>query len=162
MMTKIRWTTAAAAVALTLGSAVDAHAQDPEPPAQPPAAEAELVFEREVFQYPTFTRRNPFRPLDAADEGGPRFESLSLIGIMYSSDPSASVAVVTTGGVEVAEDGTLSPVDGDAFNVKVGDRLGNATIREIRRDALIVDIEVFDAVEQHILTFVSRREGGTP
>lgn len=161
-MNHTRWTTALAFAAVALGSTADARAQDPEPPTPPPAEEAELVFEREVFQYPTFTRRNPFRPLGGADQGGPRFESLSLIGIMYSSDPGASVAVVTTGGVDIAEDGTLSPVDGDAFNVKVGDRLGNATVREIRRDALIVDVEVFDAVEQHILTFVSRRDGGTP
>ena len=147
-----------AVAALAVAAPVEAQA----PPPAPPPAEAELVFEREVFQYPSFTRRNPFRALDAADEGGPRFERLSLIGIMYSGDPGASVAVVTTGGVELAEDGTLSPVEGDAFNVKVGDRIGNSTIREIRRDAVIVDVEVFDAVETHTLTFVSRRDGGTP
>lgn len=146
---------------VTMGSAVAVEAQDP-PPTPPPAAEAELVFEREVFQYPTFTRRNPFRPLDAADAGGPRFESLSLIGIIYSSDPRSSTATVTTGGVEVAEDGTLSAVDGEAFHVKVGDQIGNSTIREIRRDAVVVDVLVFDEIETQILTFVSRRDGGTP
>ena len=135
-------------------------AQDPTPP--PPRPEpAELVFEREVFQYPSFTRRNPFRPLDAADAGGPRFERLSLIGIMYSSDPRAGVAVLSTGGVTVGEDGTMTPVDGEAFNAKVGDRIGNTTIVEIRRDAVIVDVEVFDSVERHTMTFVSRI-GGTP
>lgn len=148
----------AAAASLTL--APELVAQDPTPPPAPQPA-AELVFEREVFTYPGFTRRNPFRPLDAADSGGPRFERLSLIGIMYSPDPGAGVAVLSTGGVTVAEDGTMSAVDGEAYNAKVGDRIGNTTIVEIRRDAVIVDVEVFDSVERHTMTFVSRI-GGTP
>ena len=45
-------------------------------------------------------------PLEGA-QGGIRFEQLSLIGIMYSPDPSASVAVVSTGGVAVAADGSV-------------------------------------------------------
>ncbi len=136
-------------------------AQDPTPPPTPPSAPAELVFEREVFTYPSFTPRNPFRPLDAADQGGPRFEALSLIGIMYSSDPRAGVAVLSTGGVTVAQDGTMAAVEGEAFNAKVGDKIGNTTIVEIRRDAVIVDVEIFDSVERHTMTFVSRI-GGTP
>jgi hypothetical protein len=39
------------------------HAQTP-PPGPPP--EPELVFEREIFQYPAFQRRNPFLPLEGA------------------------------------------------------------------------------------------------
>jgi hypothetical protein len=124
--------------------------------------DTELVFEREVFQYPSFTRKNPFLPLIGdGGGGGPRFEQLSLIGIVYSSDPAASVAVVSTGRVTVAEDGTMSAVDGDAFNKKVGDRIGNTTIVEIRRDRVLVDVEVFDSVERHTMNFVSRRQGGT-
>ena len=139
----------------------DAMAQDP-PPQQQPAPDAQLVFEREVFTYPSFTRRNPFRALGVDDQGGPRFERLTLIGIMYSPDPAASVAVVTTGGVTVAEDGTLAPVEGEASYLKVGERLGNTTIVEIRRDAVIIDVEIFDALERHTMNFISRRPGGTP
>lgn len=155
--------TIAAALAATLlvGVAQEATAQDPpEPPTR--RADTELVFEREVFQYPAFTRRNPFRPLLGADGGGPRFEQLSLIGIVYSSDPSQSVAVVSTGGVTLADDGTMTPFDGDAFYLKVGERIGNSTIVEIRRDAVLFDVEVFDAVERQTMNFVSRRQGGTP
>jgi hypothetical protein len=138
-----------------------AFAQDEQAP--PPArVDTELVLEREVFQYPSFTRRNPFRPLVGADGGGPRFEQMSLIGLMYSTEPSASVAVLSTGGVAIAEDGTQSPINGDSWNLKVGDTIGNTTIVEIRRDAVIVDVEVFDATERHTMTFVSRPEGGTP
>lgn len=147
--------------------AVAVEAQDPQGQAQgqqqapPPAADTELVFEREIFDYPSFTRRNPFEPLLGPGGGGPRFEQLSLIGIMYSPDPSASVAVLSTGGVQVAEDGTMSAVDGDAYYLKVGDRIGNTTIVEIRRDAVIVNVEVFDSVERETMNFVSRRQGGS-
>lgn len=150
------------AVFASAGAAA-AEAQDPrgQPQAPAPAPDTELVFEREVFDYPSFTRRNPFEPLLGPGGGGPRFEQLSLIGIMYSPDPSASVAVLSTGGVQVAEDGTMSPVDGDAYYLKVGDRIGNTTVVEIRRDAVIVDVEVFDSIERETMNFVSRRQGGS-
>lgn len=149
-----------------VGLAADANGQAPgvQPQQQPqaqPSADAELVFEREVFEYPSFTRKNPFRPLDGGN-GEIRFEDLSLIGIMYSSDARNSVAVLSTGGVTVNEDGTTSPIQGDAFNRKVGERIGNTTIVEIRRDAVIVDVQEFDAIERRTMTFVSRRQGGTP
>lgn len=155
-----RHTFGAAFVAILIAGVPQAvEAQQPQPAAGP-AGDTELVFEREVFAYPAFTRRNPFRPLLGA-AGGVRFEQLSLIGIMYSRDPASSVAVLSTGGVQVAEDGTMSPVDGDAYYLKVGDNIGNTTIVEIRRDAVVVDVEVFDSVEREILNFVSRRQGGS-
>ena len=150
----------AAAVALAALPAPGA-AQEPLPAPPPgPPQEPELIFEREIFRYPAFQRRNPFVPLEGA-EGGVRFEQLSLIGIMYSSDPTASVAVVSTGGVTVAEDGTLTPVEGDAFNVKVGQTIGNTTIREIQRDRVIVDVEEFGLTDRRTMFFQSRRPGGS-
>lgn len=149
----------AAVIGVLLSAPGLVQAQDQTPP---PARDTELVFQREVFRYPSFTRRNPFAPLRGANNGGPRFEQLSLIGLMYSSDPSASVAVVTTGGVTVNEDGTTAPVEGDAYYLKVGESIGNTTIVEIRRDGIIVDVAVFDAIERNTMNFVSRREGGTP
>ena len=70
-------------------SASGVQAQDQPPP---PARDTQLVYDREVFAYPAFTRRNPFAALGGANAGGPRFEQLSLIGLMYSSDATASVA----------------------------------------------------------------------
>lgn len=146
-------------VTLAVPSLVEA--QDPQPPT-PPRPDTELVFEREVFTYPSFTRRNPFTSLTGANAGGPTFEQLSLIGIVYSSDPASSVAVMTTGTIQVAEDGTLNATEGEAYYLKVGQGIGNTTIVEIRRDAVIVDVTVFDQVERNTMNFVSRREGGTP
>jgi hypothetical protein len=71
------------------------------------------------------------------------------------------VAVLSTGGVTIAPDGTMSPVAGAAFYLKVGETLGNVRVVAIRRDAVDVDVEVFDAVERNTMNFVSRRQGGT-
>jgi len=146
-----------AALASLLGAPSAARAQEPPPG---PPTEPELVFEREVFQYPAFTRRNPFSALLGAG-GELRYEQLSLIGIMYSPDPSASVAVVSTGGVNLNPDGTVTAVAGDAYNVKVGQRIGNTTVREIQRDRVIVDVEEFGLTDRRTMIFLSRRQGGS-
>jgi hypothetical protein len=139
---------------------IAAGAQEPEPPPPPgPPVDVELASFREVFQYPTFTRRNPFLPLAAGGEL--RYEQLSLIGIVYSTDPSASVAVLSTGGVTVNDDGTIAAVEGDAYNAKVGQRIGNTTIREIQRDRVVVDVEEFGLTERRTMVFTSRRQGGS-
>ena len=151
----------ALASCLLLNSLPDAaQAQQPQQPPPGRPQEPELVFEREIFQYPAFQRRNPFVPLEGA-EGGIRFEQLSLIGIMYSPDPTASVAILSTGGVTVAEDGTTAPVEGDAYNVKVGQTIGNTTIREIQRDRVIVDVTEFGLTDRRTMFFQSRRQGGS-
>ena len=134
----------------------------PSPPPLPqPPVETELVFEREVFQYPSFTRRNPFRALGIDDGGGPRYEQLSLIGIMYSDDPSASVAVVSTGGVAVLDDGTTSPIAGEAYYLKVGEQLGNLTVTAIHRDRVEVVVSEFDDRIPRTMSIESRRPGGS-
>ena len=150
---------AAVALGLTVLAAPGAlEAQNPGQPAG--SAETELVFEREVFQYPEFTRRNPFTPLDTESEG-PRFDQLSLIGVMYSADdPASSVAVVSTGGVAFQDDGTMSPVAGDAYYLKVGQRLGNVTVVQILREQVVVEVEEFGLTDRRTLEIQSR-QGGT-
>jgi hypothetical protein len=128
-------------------------AQEPAPPPQP--VEFELATFREVFSYPTFARRNPFLGLVAGGEL--RYEALNLIGLIYSADPSASVAILSTGGVTVNDDGTLTATEGDAYYAKVGQRVGNVTIREIQRDRVIVDVDEFGLTERRTMLFASRR-----
>ena len=48
---------------------------------------------REVFEYPVDGRRDPFEPLSAGDELGPRFEDLRLAGVIFSPE-RGSVAVL--------------------------------------------------------------------
>ena len=135
------------------------------PPATPPAQQAatELVFEREVFTYPTFQRRNPFAPLSGGNQGGPRFEQLRLVGIIYSGDPSSSVAVVGTSTVEYSEDAsTVTVQPGPSWYLKVGQSVGNIRIVEIHRDQVVVEVEEFGLTEQKIMQLQTRRLGGTP
>ena len=66
----------------------------------PPSASqdtTELSFEREVFSYPQYARRNPFAPLLSAEGGGPRFERLILLGILYAPDGENSLALFGEG-----------------------------------------------------------------
>lgn len=158
-MTRTSTLVAIVTMSAAASPSVGLRAQDPTPPPRP--GQTELVGEREVFSYPMISRRNPFVPL-SGDFGGMRFEQLTLIGVIYSTDPSASVALLTTGSVSVAPDGTTTAVEGDAYYLKVGQSVGNTTIVEIQRDRVIVNVVVFDAVETHTMFFDTRRQGGTP
>jgi len=158
-MTTHRISTVAVAALVGLVLPQGVLAQDPAPAA--PQAEPELVFEREVFDYPSFQRSNPFVPLSASDQGGPRYEQLTLTGIIWDPDPTYSVAVLTTGAVNVAEDGTVTVAVGAAYNAKVGQRIGNTTIREIQRDRVVVDVEEFGLTDRRTMFIASRRQGGT-
>ena len=152
-------------VVLALGGAPPAlEAQDPPPAPDEQEPPTELVFEREVFQYPTFQRRNPFLPLDAANEGGPRFEQLRLMGIIYSEVAGESVAILGTSQVNVSADGANASVSpgGEGFYLKVGQSIGNTRIVEIRRDQIVVELEEFGLTEQRIMQLATRRDGGTP
>jgi hypothetical protein len=151
----------ACAVALATGFLVlpnVVHAQEPPPAPQP---EPELVFEREVFEYPSFPRSNPFLAQSANPQGGPRFERLTLTGIIWDPDPTFSVAVLSTGALSVAPDGTVTMAPGEAYNAKVGQRIGNTTIREIQRDRVVVDVEEFGLTDRRTMFIASRRQGGT-
>ena len=122
-------------------------AQDPPPPEEPPA-ETELAFEREIFNYPSFNRVNPFRPLLATDTGGPRFERLRLSGIIYSEDSARSVATVSTSIATIAEDGTITADLGDSYYLKVGQTIGNTTVIQINRESIEVDVEEFGITDR--------------
>lgn len=52
------------------------------------------VMQRETFEYPAVGRRDPFAPLSAGEELGPRFEDLGLSGIIYSSERGSIVVLV--------------------------------------------------------------------
>ena len=82
------------------------------------AAGLTLVYEREVYTYRAQNRRDPFRPLTDADEMGPRFEALSLRGIIYATGRGQSVAL-------------LSDAEERVYRVRVGDTVGNSRIIEI-------------------------------
>ncbi|MEZ4417442.1 MAG: hypothetical protein R3E10_16935 [Gemmatimonadota bacterium] len=135
----------------------DLHAQSGDPGSGPPpdTSGTELVFEREVFSYPSFARRNPFRPLASGDESGPRFEELVLLGVIYSTDPSASVALLSV-GVQQAGSTTAK-----TFRVRRGDRLGNTRVLQIQRSRVLVEVEEFGLTEQRALEVKRPGQGGS-
>jgi hypothetical protein len=53
----------------------------------------EGVLRREVFRYRAEGRRDPFAPLSAGTELGPRFEDLELAGIVFSPE-TGSIAIM--------------------------------------------------------------------
>lgn len=87
----------------------------PEAPAAPALPEAD-VYRREVFQYQSGGRPDPFRPLLTGDDMGVRVQDLRLVGIIHSSNPRASVAVFTL------------PTDSTRLRLRVGQRLGAVTV----------------------------------
>jgi hypothetical protein len=110
-----------------------------------------LVFEREVFGYPQYQRRNPFLPLLSSAEGGPRFERLRVIGIVYSEDSRLSLVTFADGDEE--GDGRKS------FRVRVGDRIGNSTVLEILRRSVVLEVDDFGLTERRVLEIRSRTQG---
>ena len=67
------------------------------PPGADGAAAADTVdpdiLQREQFRYRSEGRRDPFAPLSAGTELGPRFEDLELAGIVFSPE-SGSIAIM--------------------------------------------------------------------
>jgi len=145
-------------------------AQQKSPPAQgqqKPASAggddlAPLVFEREVFSYPTQGRRNPFRPLIGQAESGPRFEQLRLEGIIYDDrNPRESVAALGTSTVTESVDSTsVSLKAGRAWYLKVGQTIGNVRIVQIDHDKVVVDVEEFGLTQRKTMQIQTRRPGG--
>ncbi len=159
----MRWLHALPALlvlALSGGTAVPLGAQDtiPSPP-RPPAGSLDLVFEREAFVYPRYERRNPFLPLVAGDQFGPRFEEIKLIGIIHSPDPDRSVVMFgTRTGQEQGQGETGLAIQ--SFRVRRGDTLGNVRILEIHETRVVVLVEEFGLTEQRVLELPRPGEGG--
>jgi hypothetical protein len=151
----IRWTLAAGLVLLgATAFAGAASAQEEAPPPQTPPA-TELVFDREVFDYPRYNRRNPFSPLVDMADSGPRFEELSLQGIVYSSNPQLSVVLLHGGEIRVAEGVTMP----QTFRLRRGEMVGNVRIVEIQPTRVIVDVDEFGVIEQRVFE-LQRGSGG--
>ena len=168
MRTLSAWGTLLGAV-LLLPMAVEAQQDpgEPSPPVQTVASDdeprAELTFEREIFSYPTFSRRNPFQPLLASEEGGPRWEGMRLEGVVYDADPRFSIAIVSSGRAGLRGQDAPAPTSGrvgEMARLRVGERWGNIRIIEIRRDHVLIEVEEFGLTEQRTMHLPVRGEGG--
>jgi hypothetical protein len=118
---------------------------------------AELVFEREVFQYPNYQRRNPFQPLVGNQGNGPRFEQVQLRGIIWSAESRRSVALFGLNGTQAAApDASGAPT---TKRLRVGESWGNMRVTEIQKDKVILAVEEFGLTESKTLELTRKRTG---
>ena len=127
------------------------HGQDAGPP---PTQGDSLVFEREVFDYPRYERRNPFAPLLSAAEGGPRFERLQLMGIIHSERAERSIALF---GDNSNDSGERRP--NSSFRVRVGERIGNSVVLEINPRNVVLEVDEFGLTERRVIELRPRTSG---
>lgn len=114
--------------------------------------EAKLIFEREIFTYPSYPRRSPFHPLTEVAERGPRFEDLLLLGIIFSRDLGGSVALL---GIRSTQDSGIS-----TRRIREGQRLGAIRVVEIREREVEVQVEDFGVARTRILAPARRAPQG--
>lgn len=105
-----------------------------------------LVYEREVFAYPAEGRRDPFLALNAGERLGPRFEDLSLTGVLYNPAVS-SVATLTDRKTQ------------KRYRVREGDVLGtDIRITTIRPGEVVFTITSYGVSRREVLR-VKKEEG---
>jgi hypothetical protein len=145
-------------ILVTLVGAVLPRPMRAQQPSRPDTAT--LVFEREVFSYPSFERRNPFVRVLSGSEGGPRFEEIQLTGVIFSPNPELSVALFGPrgGGTEGAN---AQQAARRTFRARRGDQLGNVRILEIQPTRVVVEVEEFGLTEQRIMELRRPGEGGS-
>lgn len=96
------------------------------------------VYERSSFDYPSTGRRDPFRPLNAGERIGPRFDDLQLTGVLYNPT-IASVATLTDQKTR------------RRYRVREGDMLGEARILEIRPREVVFLISSYGVSRREVL-----------
>ncbi|MFW6191988.1 MAG: hypothetical protein ACOC83_00765, partial [Gemmatimonadota bacterium] len=104
-----------------------------------------VSYQREVFDYPSLDRRDPFRARTGGVTEGPRFENLVLSGVIYN--PSVgSVAVL------------VDRATGRRHRVREGQRLGQMRIDSIRRSEVELLLPAADGQEARVLSMETRRD----
>lgn len=104
----------------------------------------DFEYQRETFSYPQ-RARNPFERVNAGVQEGPRFQNLVLAGILYS--PSV-------GSVAVLVDRST----GQRFRVREGERIGQATVLNIRRSDVLFSVAGATQSRQETLQVEKRNE----
>ena len=90
---------------------------------------------------------------ETGNDTEPRFEELVLLGVIYSTDPAASVALLS---VDTQQGATAR-----TFRVRRGDRLGNTRVLQIQRTRVLVEVEEFGLTEQRALEVKRPGQGGS-
>ena len=143
-MTKVTVALLTILISLANPPAVTTHVQDEEQSSAGQVAPAELIYRREKFVYPTDSRRNPFVSLLTLTDAGPQFEDLDLVGVIFGG----SVGSVAT---------LIDRATDKRYRVRRGDSVGNASVVEIRPDAVVFRVTQFGITRSETLSI--RKEG---
>jgi len=138
---------------LLAATAAPVAAQQPSAQPQQPATataggstDPQLVFEREIFNYPGRARRDPFIPLTGAN-AGILFSDLTLKMILYVADnPRESIISVTD-------------ISGKQHRLRRGDTIGNATVVDIGETRVVFSVSDFGIRRQQVLQLKPPGEG---
>ena len=103
------------------------------------------IYQREIFEYPSLNRRDPFLPLTAGQQLGPRFEDLQLSGVLYAPEVG-SVATLT------------DTKTGKRYRTREGDSLGGIRVVAIRDDAVEFVITSFGVSRRETLRVSREKE----
>lgn len=96
------------------------------------------VLSREAFDYPADGRRDPFEPLSAGDELGPRFEDLRLAGVIYSPERGSMAVLVDAATAR-------------RYRVWEGEVIGGARLIRVRPDRAEFQVTVFGVTRRDTL-----------
>ena len=97
------------------------------------------------FHYQARARRDPFIPLvsEGVDSDIPSIASLTLTGVIWNHYESLAI---------------LEDQRGLGYPLRVGDRIGNATLVGIKTDAAIFRVVLFGVVHMHTLKLEFKEE----
>ncbi|WP_420441681.1 hypothetical protein [Candidatus Palauibacter sp.] len=115
-------------------------------PAEVAAQTRPPIYEREIFSYHAFERRDPFLPLHPDTQAGPRFGDLTLSGVLYHPQ-LGSVAILT------------DRTTGRRYRARERDIIGTARVVQIRIEEVDFVITSFGVSRRETLRV--RRERGT-
>lgn len=110
--------------------------------------DSSVVYRREVFDYPAEELRDPFRPVSARQQTGPRLEDLTLTGIIFSPG-TGSVAVL------------VNPNTGRRYQLRVGDEIGGARLLEITETRAVFRVDAFGFDRRTVLRLQREQESGS-
>ena len=115
-----------------------AQESDPDSGSEVERAQDAPVLERETFTYSSEGRRDPFKPLEAGAELGPRFEDLELSGIIHSPEAGSVIVLVDRSTQR-------------RYRVWEGDMVGGAQLIDVTPDEAVFMVTVFGVSRQETL-----------
>jgi type II secretory pathway component PulC len=134
---------------LAIAPAVSAQETEPTASTGRDESQAAPLLQRETYSYSGAGRRDPFKPLDAGAELGPRFEDLELSGIIFSPEAGSVVVLVDRSTQR-------------RYRVWEGDIVGGAQLLDVTPNEAVFNVTVFGVSRQETLRLknTDKEQGG--